>query len=123
MVNVSDFDQLVKDTYGKPYSYQQQDGCKGRGVDNMEVPADVYDYENTSMVERVNGPDEGIDFQTWLDRDPKQPLKDEPERDNSEWKIELFWTRNFYPHVSMIINDLHKRGLIEAGDFSIDINW
>ena len=26
MIDVSDFDQLVEDTYGKIYSFQQQDG-------------------------------------------------------------------------------------------------
>ncbi len=50
-------------------------------------------------------------------------MKDEPERENSKWELELFWGRNFYPDVSMIIDDLYERGLLEAGDFSIDIDW
>ena len=32
MVEVSDWDKLVEETYGKIYSFQQQDGCKARGV-------------------------------------------------------------------------------------------
>ena len=36
---------------------------------------------------------------------------------------ELWWERNFYPDVSMIINDLHSKGLLPAGDYSIDIDW
>ncbi len=31
VVSVDAWNKLVKDTYGKPYNFQQQDGCKGRG--------------------------------------------------------------------------------------------
>ncbi len=124
MVDVSEWDKLVKDTYGKPYSFQQQDGCKSRGTINLTVPSDDHwDYENDTMIEKVNGPEEGISFKSWLARDPEQKMKDEPERENSKWELELFWGRNFYPDVSMIIDDLYERGLLEAGDFSIDIDW
>lgn len=30
VIDVSDWDQLVMDTYGRHYSFQQQDGCKER---------------------------------------------------------------------------------------------
>ena len=123
MVDVSDWDKLVKETYGKSYAFQQQDGCKARGIVHLEVPADEYDYENDSMVEKVNGPDEGVSFKAWLARDPKQHMKDEKKNENNDWEINLFWDRNFYPHVSMIINDLYKKGILEKGDFSIDIDW
>ena len=118
MVEVSEWDKLVQDTYGKPYNFQQQDGCKSRGIVNLTVPSDErWDYENDTMIEKVNGPEEGISFKSWLARDPKQKMKDEPERENSNWEIELFWDSNFYPNVSMLIDDLYERGLLEAGDF------
>ena len=123
MVDVQDWDQLVKDTYGKPYSFQQQDGCKMRGIITLEVPMDPYDYENDSIVEKVNGPEEGVSFKAWLARDPKEIMKDEPEDENNDWEINLFWARNFYPNVSMIVDDLYKKGLLEEGDFSINIDW
>ena len=124
IVDVQDWDQLVKDTYGKPYSFQQQDGCKDRGIVSLEVPAaEPYDYENNFITEKVNGPEEGVSFKAWLARDPKAPMTDENERADDEWRLGLFWGRNFYPDVSMIINDLYEKGLLEKGNFSIDIDW
>jgi hypothetical protein len=35
----------------------------------------------------------------------------------------MFWDRNFYPNVQMVANDLHKKGLLEAGEYSIRIDW
>ena len=35
----------------------------------------------------------------------------------------MFWERNFYPHVEMVMNDLHAKGLVEAGEYVIDIDW
>jgi len=35
----------------------------------------------------------------------------------------MWWERNFYPDVEMIANDLHKRGILEAGEYVIDIDW
>ena len=112
----------LKKTYGKPYSFQQQDGCKDRGIETLEVPSYPEDYENDSIIEKVNGPEEGVSFKSWLERDPKTHMKDEPKDDNNDWEIEMFWDRNFYPHVSMIINDLYEKGLLEKGEFTIDID-
>ncbi len=123
MVDVDEWDKLVQNTYGKPYSFQQQDGCKDRGTKYITVPEDEYDYKNDSITEMVNGPEEGVSFQAWLDRDPNEIMKDEPKEENSNWELRLFWDRNFYPHVSMIVNDLHKQGLLEAGEFAINIDW
>jgi hypothetical protein len=32
IIEVQDWDALVEETYGKPYSFQQQDDCKPRGT-------------------------------------------------------------------------------------------
>ena len=117
-INVQDFDELVISTYSKPYSFQQQDGCKGRGLVPISIPEDPEDYENNSVPEIVNHKDMGVSFSAWLARDPEQLL---PRKDKGS--TELWWRRNFYPDVSMIINDLHSKGLLPAGDYSIDIDW
>ena len=117
-ITVQDFDELVRSTYGRPYSFQQQDDCKSRGLVAISVPADPKDYDNDSVPEIVNHEDMGVSFSAWLARNPEQSL---PGKDKSS--TELWWNRNFYPNVSMIINDLHSKGLLPAGDYFIDIDW
>lgn len=127
LVSVQDWDELVKKTYGKPYSFQQQNGCMERGTYPLTVPPpytcdeDMYD----SIPEKVNGDKMGVKFATWLARDPKEPLKDEKDKDNDrqQWVINLFWERNFYPSIEVLADDLYKRGLVEAGEYVIDIDW
>ena len=85
VIDVQDWDTLVQKTYGRIYSFQQQDGCKER--------------------QRV-----------YL----KQMLSSDPEY---SFGLSLWWQRNFYPDVQMVANDLFEKGLIEAGDYVIDIDW
>ena len=33
------------------------------------------------------------------------------------------WERNFYPNIQAVANDLYKKGLLETGDYWIDIDW
>lgn len=122
VIDVSDWDDLVMETYGKPYSFQQQDGCKDRQRVRITIPDKPCDFENDTVPEVVNHRDMGVSFKAWLARDPKQPLnsKDGWERKHG---VELWWERNFYPDVQMIANDLHEKGLVEAGDYVIDIDW
>lgn len=123
VIEVQDWDDLVQETYERPYSFQQQDGCKDRGIYQFEIPNKwgVEDFENNSIPEKVNGDEMGVSFKAWLERDPEQKLSN-PEDQNS-WSINLWWERNFYPHVDMIIEDLHKKGLIEEGKYTINIDW
>lgn len=137
VIDVSDWDKLVQETYGRVYSFQQQDDCKSRGHEYIDVPCEPEDYENDILPEKVNHSDMGVSFKAWLTRDPNQRLeyirgldfnndklylpKDDIEED--QFSINLWWGRNFYPHVSMIINDLHDKGLLEAGEYMIDIDW
>jgi hypothetical protein len=37
--------------------------------------------------------------------------------------IELCWERNFYPCLDMVVNDLYKKGLIEEGEYVINIDY
>lgn len=124
IITVQDFDDLVEKTYGRPYSFQQQDGCKERQMVSISVPSkySLDDYENDTVPEIVNGNKMGVSFKAWLARDPKQKLNSADEWDR-EHGLNLWWTRNFYPSVDMVIQDLFEKGLIEAGDYEIDIDW
>ena len=119
VIDVSDWDKLVAETYGRPYSFQQQDGCKGRGIFRFRVPAEAEDYENDTVPEEVNHEDRGVSFAAWLKRDPKAPMAN----GRTDYSLGLWWDRNFYPNIQMIANDLHAKGLLEAGDYTIDIDW
>lgn len=120
VIEVGDWDDLVIETYGKPYNFQQQNGCQSRGTFYLTVSADEWvDQGKDTILEEINGDEMGVKFSAWLARDPKQPVGKETE----QWKIDLFWERNFYPDIEIIANDLCKRGLIEAGDYIINIDW
>lgn len=124
IIDVQDWDNLVQETYGKYYNFQQQDGCKPRGVVNITIPYTAYEEEemNDSIPEEVNNEDYmGVKFDVWLARDIKQKLSNP--KDQNDWSIELWWERNFYPNLQTVANDLHSKGLIEAGDYSINIDW
>lgn len=118
-----DWNNLVQTAYGKIYDFQQQDGCKERGIFEFTVPdSDPYDFENDTIPEVVNGDEMGVSFKAWLERDITTPLNSKAQRDTKHG-IELFWQRNFYPDISMIINDLHAKGLLPAGEYVMNIDW
>lgn len=121
MIDVSNWDDFVSKTYGRPYNFQQQDGCKSRGTYSFSVPLkhEPDDFENDSISEEEYSEEMGVSFAAWLARDPKQKLIGQ----EYNFELELWWKRNFYPCIDMIIKDLYKRGLIEAGDYIININW
>lgn len=142
MIHVNDWDKLVSNTYGKPYSFQQQEGCQPRGVVNITIPDETYEEQmNNSIPEVINGTEMGVKFEVWLKRDPNEPLnpsKEELEKcgyywgktadDAIKWKqdkshINMFFERNFYPNIQSVANDLYEKGLIEAGNYSIKIDW
>lgn len=118
VIHVSEWDKTVRETYGRPYSFQQQDGCKDRGVVHLKVPDDAEDYENESVPEEINGEEMGVSFKAWLERDPKQPVAG-----RTDYAIDLWWSRNFYPAVQMVANDLCSKGILEAGNYTIEIDW
>lgn len=119
VIDVSEWDALVSKTYERPYSFQQQDGCRSRGVFRFSVPSEAEDYERDSVPAIVNHEENGVSFAAWLKRDPKAPLAN----GRADYCLDLWWDRNFYPDVQMVANDLHARGLLEAGDYTIDIDW
>ena len=117
-----DLNKLVQETYGRPYDFQQQNGCQDRGTVNVSIPSqDMDEHMHDSIPDKVNGSIMGVKFKTWLERDPEQPLTN-PD-DQSPWSLNLFWERNFYPDLQTVLNDLHSKGLVEAGDYEIKIDW
>lgn len=121
VITVQEWDAIVKTTYGRSYSFQQQDGCRDRGTFEITVPAQADDYEREAVPEQVNHETRGVSFKAWLARDPKQKLSN-PE-DQEDYCLALWWDRNFYPDVQMVANDLHARGRLASGTHTILIDW
>lgn len=122
VIDEIEFSALVESTYGKPYSFQQQDGCQTRGTFHLTVPAEEDDDYPDTVPEIVNGSEMCVNFAAWLARDAKQPLSTDC-ADSSDFSLKLWWKRNFYPPIQSVANDLHRKGLLEAGDYTIDIDW
>jgi hypothetical protein len=120
VIELSDWDDLVTKTYGRPYKFQQQDGCKDRGSHRFTVPDEAEDFANDYVIEKINGPEMGVSFAAWKARDPKAPVGEDG---FENYAIELFWARNFYPEFQTLANDLHAKGLLAAGSYTIDIDW
>lgn len=122
MVSVQDWDKLIKNTYGRPYSFQQQKGCKSRGIFKISIPSKYTedDEMHDSVPEEVNGSIMGVKFEKWLECDPEQQI---PESTDNDYMLRLFWHRNFYPDIYTVANDLYKKGLLETGKYIIDIDW
>lgn len=122
--DVKEWDELVEKTYRKIYSFQQQDWCKDRGVFEFNIPRDLNENdeygEKDSIPEIVNGEDLWISFKAWLKRDINQKIID-----SEFWNdfTRLWWTRNFYPSVYVLIDDLHKKWILEEWDYIINIDW
>ena len=121
MIEVNDWDQLVQSVYNRPYNFQQQDGCQDRGIVYLTIPPECVDEDemNDSIPEVVNGEEMGVKFNVWLARDPKQPIKNQ----KYGWELDLFWERNFYPSIDAVANDLYEKGLLEPGEYIINIDW
>lgn len=125
VVEVSDWDELVTKTYSRVYRLQQQDGCMNKGTINFKVPLSEeevkeWDNEMNDLIPlKINGSEMGVKFEVWLKADPNKPVQEEV----LSYRTRLFWERNFYPNFYVIANDLHSRGLIEDGEYSINIDW
>ena len=70
VISIQDWDSFVVKTYGKPYCFQQQNGCQERGNFNITIPSSDNDFENTTIPEEINGDEMGVSFAAWLARDP-----------------------------------------------------
>jgi hypothetical protein len=107
VISLRDWDQLVKDTYGKEYAFQQQDGCRERQQYHITIPSSWTNDDSMQDEPRKNA--QGVKFSVWLEEDPN-------------WS-RLDIIRNFYPDVETLANDLFSKGLIEEGSYVIDVDW
>ena len=119
IIDVGDWDAFIIKTYNRPYAFQQQDGYKERGIFYFTVPCIPLDFENDSIEEDLHSNEIGVSFKSWLSRNPSATVNN----NNNKTIIELFWLRNFYPDIYTLANDLHNKGLLESGNYAIDINW
>jgi hypothetical protein len=119
-VRVDDFNRLVVETYGRPYILEQRDGCEPKFLFFAIIPSDgdEFDYPNESIPEKIDCEEEGVSFEAWLKRDPKQWKG--PRREKKFLK--KFWEEKFFPDAQMLFNDLNAKGLIESGNYIIDLD-
>lgn len=123
VIEVQEWNEVVEKTYGRPYNLQQQGGCQDRGEQSITVPYRAYnDYyaDRDSVPEDVDTEEMGVRFGAWLARHPKQKLSNPDDQEN--YCLRLWWERNFYPDLQMVANDLHAKGLLEAGNHTIVID-
>lgn len=96
------FSALVAEVYGRPYRFQQQGDMRGQDT--------IYRF----MLPEQPGDAETPEFDAWLAASPP---------DVSDWKETMRWEREFYPDIDDVVNDLHQRGLLDAGDYAIHVWW
>lgn len=122
IIEVSDWNEFVEDIYGKPYNFQQQSGCRDRGVFDITVPNEEMceDELPSSIPEKINGEHMCVKFEVWENTDPQTHKQS---NNWADWETNLFWQRNFYPDINTLANDLYNRSLLEAGNYLINIDW
>lgn len=122
LIDSSDFDELVEAIYNIPYCFQQQDGCIDRGF----YPIEVIEDEEWLDDDYLKSPKEsfyldcdifGVDFQSWKN------FKASDFKHFQDWKSQLIFHRHFYPKTEILLHDLCKRGVIEAGKYYIEVDW
>jgi hypothetical protein len=127
IISDSDWDTFIEEIYKRPYCFQQQDDCRNRGLYYFTVPSeDVYDDDMHDYVpEIVNHEDMGVKFANWLARDPSKLLPKDPDEiyTSPDSDLLMWWHRNFYPDLETLVNDLHAKGLLAAGEYGIDVDW
>lgn len=119
VISEIDWSNFVSHFYGRPYRFQQQNGCYERGNFYLSVPSEPDCDMNDQIPETLETEEMGVKFEKWFERDPKMAVGEM----TSEWEIALWWERNFFPDIQDVANDLYKRGELPAGEYVIDINW
>lgn len=122
--DIAEWNELIIQTYGRPYDFGEQEGGRDRGVFELTVPSTYDDdYENDKVSEEDGAdedPDErGVSFKAWLERDPTQKVSGRTRK----FELEMWWHRQFYPSINTVAFDLYQKGILEPGDYLISINW
>lgn len=108
----SELSALVTETYGRPYQLQQQgDMLAQESMTRATVPQEPdFDSDLPSLEE-------------WSSRDVDAQPEGESSWSEHAWRRDLWWQRKFYPDLQLVLNDLHARGLLPAGDYVIHTWW
>lgn len=119
-ISVQDWNSFVTEVYGRPYNFQQQDGCRRRGTYTLNVyeqyePEWNAGYDRDTIEEDVNTREMCVSLKGWLARNPQQPLPNQ----ECDYQLKFWWERNFYPDVEVLAQDLCHRGLLAAGEYLI----
>lgn len=122
-IPLQDWNAFIKEIYGKPYSFQQQEGCRDKGIYTIYIPETLpkenedygYDYDPSTPEKELCG----VPLTVWLSRDPKQPL----EGQKYDFELEIWWFRQFYPYIEELEEDLARKGLLDPGEYTIIIDW
>lgn len=137
IIELCDWDDLVIETYKRPYSLQQQYGCLDKhSFVRIEVPNE-FTEESThnefgytiheNIPELINGKEMCVKLSTWLSKNPDDKINDPSYAGKAifddQYLIETFWHRNFYPDINILANDLYKKGLLKKGKYTILIDW
>lgn len=151
-INESEFSELVRKTYNRPYRLQQTDGCYSRGSFTLTISSNGCEaYPTTAMSNGGDG-ESPVSFQEWIQRDRNEPIpiseKDieayealknssisnksfyDPNNESNKKSREvggllntLWWEREFYPDLNELLDDMLSRGLIEEGEYEMEIDW
>lgn len=106
-----DFNKVVQSVYGKPYVFQQQgDMLLGQ---NGYYPFTVHSAEK---------------YQQWdateIDAELTRWLSAEPPQNARAFTIQLWWERENYPDIDVILYDLaYRRGLMASGRYALHVWW
>lgn len=107
VIHESAFSRYVTNHYGRPYHLQQQGDMMGQEVSTRFTVPDPEDGEW-----------EGMEAPTLVDWLKATPPTDEHDRTEI-----LRWERDYYPQLGAVVNDLHTKGLLDAGEYLIYAEW
>lgn len=116
IIDIRDFDNLVEETYGRPYSLQQQNFMGQETYYDFEVPEswDGWDFDGFEGYP--------VPFKEWCEADPEiDPKTGRPWSPSYEKR--LHWEREFYPDFEELMHDLNLRGELDPGKYSIHVWW
>lgn len=106
----SGFSKYVTEHYGRPYKLQQQGDMLAQGsYVQITVPDEEAWDENPTLAE-------------WQ---AATPPGEHPEGgyDPNVSTENMRWERDYYPSLEVVANDLHAKGLLDAGEYLIRVYW
>ena len=113
VISSAAWNKQVSKIYGRPYSIEDQ--FEFNRVLEFKVPNRSFDFANETVEENEDTKETGVNFKSWITRDPDQKIGSDPRA----FVTTLWWYRAFYPDIEVLANDLFKKGLLERGEYVI----